>query len=213
MEQLLPLLPLNTVLFPGVTLPLFIFEERYKQMIGRCIVFKEPFGIVLIREGEEVGGPAEPHEVGTTAAIVNVMPADDGQMFIGVEGRARFRIQHIVEREPYLVAAIELLDEEVGIEQQVEADRLRAIYERYRATVVHTMGGAPTLIDLPRDPVAMSFQLPARLQIPHFSKQQLLEADLDTRLEALASALTDELRFLPPVSGSPAPHGKSWSLN
>jgi len=68
----LPLFPLNTVLFPGATLPLHVFEERYKQMINQCLESRSPFGVLLIRSGNEVGTPTEPFEVGTTASIAHV---------------------------------------------------------------------------------------------------------------------------------------------
>ena len=61
-DELMALFPLNTVLFPGMPLPLHIFEERYKLMIGRCIEQERPFGVVLIQSGPEVGGTA----IGTT---------------------------------------------------------------------------------------------------------------------------------------------------
>ena len=66
----LPLFPLHTVLFPEATLALQIFEPRYREMIGRCLAHDEPFGVVLILDGEEVGGPAVPRKVGTEAAII-----------------------------------------------------------------------------------------------------------------------------------------------
>ena len=56
----MPLFPLNVVLFPGMVLPLHIFEPRYHEMIDRCIEEKIPFGVVLIQEGQEVGGPGTP---------------------------------------------------------------------------------------------------------------------------------------------------------
>jgi Lon protease-like protein len=73
----LPIFPLNVVLFPGMPLPLHIFEERYKSMINRCIQAGHAFGVVLIREGQEVGPPARPHDVGTTAVIAVERPAED----------------------------------------------------------------------------------------------------------------------------------------
>ena len=66
----LPIFPLGTVLFPGMPLPLHIFEERYKRMIGRCLDGDRAFGVTLLKSGREVGGPAIPHEVGTIARIV-----------------------------------------------------------------------------------------------------------------------------------------------
>ena len=63
----MPLFPLNVVLFPGMVLPLHVFEPRYREMINHCIEEEKPFGVVLIDEGQEVGGPAAPRLVGTAA--------------------------------------------------------------------------------------------------------------------------------------------------
>src|SRR5258708_12580043 len=69
-----PLFPLGSALFPGMLLPLHIFEPRYRLLVKRSIEKDEPFGIVLIKSGPEVGGPAEPHRVGTTAKIMASTP-------------------------------------------------------------------------------------------------------------------------------------------
>jgi len=58
----LPLFPLNTVLFPGMVLPLHVFEDRYKQMIGACLEDDSGFGVVLIRSGEEAARPVSRFE-------------------------------------------------------------------------------------------------------------------------------------------------------
>jgi Lon protease-like protein len=213
MEQLLALFPLHTVLFPGSTASLQIHEERYKQMIGRCMAMKEPFGIVLIREGEEVCEPAEPYEVGTTATITTGVRFNDGNLLIAVEGGARFRILHTIQTRPYILASVELIEDEVTIEQRTDAERLRKLYERYRQSIALATGVVQPLDDLPPDPVAMSFHLSALLQVPYLSKQQLLEAELDTRLEALLAALAEELRYLPPPSDTSIPTGNRWSVN
>ena len=213
MDQLLALFPLNTVLFPGGMLPLHIFEERYKEMIGRCIALREPFGVVLIRDGFEVGGSATPHEVGTTAAITSAIRLSNGQMFISAEGRSRFRVEQTIQSEPYLIALVEVLDEQMTVEHHLQARQLRDLYERYRAAMAHVASPEQALPDLPDDPVAMSFQLSTRLQVPYQSKQQLLEAELETRLEALIAAISDELRFLPQPSDPPPPADGRWTLN
>ena len=72
----LPLFPLHSVLFPEATLALQIFEPRYREMIGRCLAHDEPFGVVLILEGEEIGGEAVPRKIGTEAAIINASPVE-----------------------------------------------------------------------------------------------------------------------------------------
>ena len=93
----LPLFPLNTVLFPGMPLSLHIFEDRYKRMIGECIDSGNPFGVVLIKRGQEANGPlAEPHEIGCTARIIEVEPLSEGRMNIVVLGQKRFRILFVL---------------------------------------------------------------------------------------------------------------------
>ena len=213
MDQLLALFPLHTVLFPGGTLPLHIFEERYKQMISRCINLKEPFGVVLIREGRDVGAPADAHEIGTSAMITSALRFDNGQMFIAAEGHARFRVKNTIQRTPYVIAAVELLEEPVTVEHRTQAEELRKLYDQYRSAIAHAAGPAPGLSDLPDDPEATSFQLSAQLQVPDDSKQQLLEAELETRLEALIAALSDELRYLPAHQNAPPPPSRRWPLN
>jgi Lon protease-like protein len=106
MTYKLPLFPLNTVLFPGMPISLHIFEERYRLMIGRCIEQNGPFGVVLIREGREVGGEAAPYPVGTTAAIGSNVRLDDGRYYLTATGQRRFRIQYFAQRQPYLLASV-----------------------------------------------------------------------------------------------------------
>ncbi len=88
----LPLFPLQTVLFPGGVLPLRIFEPRYMDMAGECLRTKAPFGICLISEGEEVGAPAVPHLIGTTARILSWDMPQTGILQVTVRGERRFRI-------------------------------------------------------------------------------------------------------------------------
>ena len=102
----LRLFPLNTVLFPGAVLNLHVFEERYRRMIAECLDAHEAFGVVLIREGGEAGDPdVTPHEIGTTAEISEVTPLPAGRYYVSTTGKRRFRIDRIVSREPYLLAA------------------------------------------------------------------------------------------------------------
>ena len=89
----LPLFPLHSVLCPGVALPLHIFEERYRQMVAHCIERSEPFGVVLIRDGREVGGgQLSLADVGTTAIIRKAGRYPDGKLDILTIGARRFRI-------------------------------------------------------------------------------------------------------------------------
>ena len=89
----IPLFPLNTVLFPGGFLPLRIFEPRYLDMVATCMQQQSPFGVALIRDGSEVGAPAQTVRVGTLAAIVDFDKSKDGMLMVACIGGDRFRIQ------------------------------------------------------------------------------------------------------------------------
>jgi Lon protease-like protein len=110
----IPLFPLkNVVLFPGMVLPLHIFELRYREMIHRCSQEKIPFGVVLIKEGQEVsdatGQPVVPYTIGTLAKIIRVETLDDGCMNITTIGVERFMIQQIHQGQSYLTATVRTL--------------------------------------------------------------------------------------------------------
>ena len=109
----LSLFPLNLVLFPGMSLPLRIFEERYKLMISECLEKNLPFGVVLIKEGMEVGGLAEPHKVGTTARIIKSERQEGGQYSLQTIVEKRFGIHQITQETPFLVGKVEYLEDEV----------------------------------------------------------------------------------------------------
>ena len=87
----IPLFPLNTVLFPGGPLPLRIFEPRYLDMISRCMKEETPFGVLLIKEGHEVG-PATTHSIGTMANVIDWYQGSDGLLGITAIGTERFRL-------------------------------------------------------------------------------------------------------------------------
>lgn len=89
----IPLFPLRTVLFPGGPLRLRIFETRYLDMVSRCLREDSGFGVCLIRRGHETGRPAEPHEVGTLARIVDWSRCADGLLGLVAIGEQRFRIR------------------------------------------------------------------------------------------------------------------------
>lgn len=112
----IPLFPLRTVLCPGIAMPLHIFEPRYRLMTERCVAESKPFGVVLIREGRETGtGNVSIAGVGTFAEIREVGRYPDGRFDLLVVGAGRFAIEEVdSEREPYLVANVEPLEEEAG---------------------------------------------------------------------------------------------------
>src|SRR5712692_444483 len=135
----LPLFPLAGVLFPGMLLPLHIFEPRYRLLLQRSLQRDEPFGIVLIKSGPEVGGPAEPHRVGTTARVVSTTPLPGGRSFIIARGERRFAIETIdAEREPYLVAKVRYIDEDDGGDAEQLADRAADAFGQYLTGLLAT---------------------------------------------------------------------------
>ena len=122
-----PLFPLHTVLCPGVALPLHIFEPRYREMTERCLAEKSPFGVVLIREGREVGSSALAiAAIGTLAEIREAKRYDDGRFDLLAVGAQRFSVDRVVpSEEPYLVGEVSPLPEEIG-----DVVRARGLTER-----------------------------------------------------------------------------------
>lgn len=130
----LPLFPLHSVLCPGVALPLHIFEERYRLLVSRCIERSEPFGVVLINDGREVGPVARLADVGTTALIRRAGRYPDGRYDIVTVGDRRFRVESLEhEREPYIVGEVTLIEEALGGEAEAErmASRVGQRFLRY----------------------------------------------------------------------------------
>ena len=131
MSETLPIFPLNTVLFPGAPLPLRIFEPRYREMLKRCLDGDRRFGVALIKSGPEVGGPAEPHDVGTVARIERVRDQEMGTIPIFARGEERFRIVGLDRSQPYLIGEVESLGDELDAAAGPAADRARAAADEY----------------------------------------------------------------------------------
>lgn len=110
-----PLFPLSTVLFPGGPLPLRIFEPRYVDMVRDCVRDDAPFGVLLIREGQETG-PASTHDIGTLARIVDWYQGSDGLLGVTAIGEQRFRLLSSERQADGLnVGTIELLPDEPAV--------------------------------------------------------------------------------------------------
>lgn len=112
----IPLFPLNTVLFPGGPLSLRIFETRYTDMVRKCMREQSAFGVVLIREGGEVGEVANTAAIGTTARIVDFDPLPDRLLGISCLGEKKFRIVERSRQSDGLnIGVVELLAAEPGV--------------------------------------------------------------------------------------------------
>ena len=193
----MPLFPLNTVLFPSAQLQLHVFEDRYREMVSYCTNNDLPFGVVLIRSGEEVGGTVEPYMVGTAVRIVSVHTFDDGKMDVIVQGERRFRVRRLEESRPYLVGYVEPVYES-GIEDQARAEELALRSREYiKAYVENYFARFQVIVskfNLPPDPTELSFAVANFLQIENLEKQRLLETtDTIERFEEMIPILEQHM--------------------
>ena len=191
LQRRLPLFPLNSVLFPNASMPLQIFEERYKLMLKDCLDADSKLGVVLIKSGSEVGEPAEPHSTGTLAHIVQASEIDGGRYFISVTGQQRFRIMQIASYRPYISAEVELLEEDPEAWlPQTEMDVIRQAVTDYARLITGLRGGWVRRALGPSDPLALSYHIAGVLQIEPAEKQTLLEQ------QTAAKRLESELDIL-----------------
>lgn len=175
--QELPLFLLQTVLFPGAPLDLYIFEDRYKQMIRECIDEHRPFGIVLVEEGMETEDtPDAIYTVGCMAQIVQVESLSEGRMNIVVVGTERFRVTALSYERPYLVGLVELYPfaNPTPAALTTAINRLRPWLARYLKALATANRFTFDLSQLPDDPAALAFLAAYLLQIPPEQKQELL---------------------------------------
>lgn len=193
-RELLPLFPLNTVLFPYSRTQLHIFEPKYRLMIESCLANNLPFGIALIRSGDEVGDNAEPYMVGTKVRILETHQYEDGRFDLTVEGVERFRIREINSECPYLRGSIENLneldeeDEDRLFELCVEA---RSMAELLIKEHVDNQEFAVKVL-FPDDPEQLSFAIANMLDFSPIRKQFFLElVETSVRLEYLIEVLDE----------------------
>ncbi len=177
--QELPIFELPLVLLPGEQVPLRIFEERYKRMVGRSLDEGEPFGIVL-RDDDGA------RSIGCTARVDDVLERfDDGGMNIVVSGEAPFKVLDRFESPEYPAGEVEVIDEpgDPGIDRGSAA----AAREAFAELAERATGERPEDEQLED---ASAYAIAARIELPSETKQALLETrDEDKRMELLASAL------------------------
>ncbi|HZQ10350.1 MAG TPA: LON peptidase substrate-binding domain-containing protein [Anaerolineae bacterium] len=200
-ERDLPLFPLNTVLFPRMPLALHIFEPRYQEMMTRCIRERIGFGVLLIKEGEEVGGDAEPFTVGTVARIVNVDELEDGRMNMMAMGVVRFRLLQSRNEHSYLSGDVERWEDEMGDLKALPklTKEAHKAYIHYVAQLAELLDeeNRPSQIVAPNDPQVLSYTIAANLQVPNEDKQMLLEIEsVEERLVRELALLESERSFL-----------------
>ena len=197
----LPLFPLNTVLFPGATLPLHIFEDRYKEMISQCIEEHRPFGVLLIRKGREAGDLAEPFEIGTTAHIARVDELEEGKLNLLCLGGKRFRTVKLVSNDPYLTGEVEFLetsedDDPTAKELSDDAGSLFAEYVRLYLAMSNQWARS---LEMPGEPDSLADFIGSRLGVdPHMKQRLLEELSARTRLAIEVQILGEAIREMTP---------------
>jgi Lon protease-like protein len=209
----LPLFPLGTVLFPGLVLPLHVFEERYRALVRHLIGLPDgtprEFGVVAIHRGWEVdqhtGASLTLHEIGCVAQVRQVTEHPDGRFDLTTVGTRRFAIRGVdAEREPYLVAEVEWLTEDTG--RAGEADALTPtvldLFQRYLRLVRPAQLGE----QVPDDPTVLSHLIAATAALALAERQALLAApDTAARLRAERALLGREVALLNRVRAVPVP--------
>jgi hypothetical protein len=190
-RQSIPIFPLGTVLFPGSILPLRIFEARYMDMAKACLKDKSTFGVCLIREGQEVGAPAVPEEVGCIARIAECDMEELGILKVKAEGVARFRIaSREVAKSGLIIAEVE----EIATEPRVTETQGLVESADFLRKVIVAIGNErfaqPHDFD---DATWVSFRLAEILPLRMDVKQKLLElTDATLRIALLHKFLRQQ---------------------
>jgi Lon protease-like protein len=231
--EALPMFPLSTVLFPGIQLPLFVFEDRYRALVRHLLDKPKPadrlFGVVAIRQGYEVGdrGAHSVQVVGTAGELTRVEAHDDGTFDIEAVGRRRFRLHGLDSSGPYLRGEIAWLAEAgsagpTEIASDAVAETALQMFDRY-FTAICELRGQPMLpdhsirsLEVTRDTVRLSYELAAAALLTLRDRQELLEADgAEERLRILIWLLRDEMRAMRAIPSLPATEVSrtGWSPN
>jgi Lon protease-like protein len=170
---LLPLFPLEIVLFPGTPVALHIFEPRYKEMIGECLADDRQFGMVRVKESALAA-------VGCAASIVNVIKKyDDGRLDIAAEGTRRFEISQVNQERSFLQGEITYLEDEPSLPGKSSVDTVVRLHEQLFSVLGQT-------VEVERDAPSLSYHLAHELPVDLDFKQALLEMKSEAeRIETL----------------------------
>ena len=169
----LAIFPLNLVLFPGATLPLKIFEQRYIDMTKACLRDELPFGVCLIRDGSEVGAPAEHETVGCSARIMHWDMPHTGIFLLACTGEQAFRLHDCRTASNGLISGgIEWLDREDDVIEPAHLETCRSALKTLAENTGEDIFGGPARYE---DPEWVSYRLCELLPIDNRHKQALLE--------------------------------------
>jgi uncharacterized protein len=212
MSETLPLFPLGTVLYPGLLLPLNIFEERYRELVRDLLDGPEPrrFGVIAIRKGRETGvdGISALYQVGCVATVREVAEQDDGRFHLVTVGTQRFRLASLDKSRPYLQGEVDLLEEEVGDEAAagLAVHAVQRGFHGYVEALASRESVEVTVPELPDEPLLLSYLVAASMILDLSVRQDLLaEPDAERRLGAERALLARETTMLRSLTATPAP--------
>lgn len=196
----IPLFPLHGVLFPGMALPLHVFEPRYRRMTSDCLDSNLPFGIVLAMPGS-VHGQEIPAPVGTFARIVDYERLPDGRYNLLTIGTQRFRIVEEPHDNPlYLTGWVEPLDDVPDTDAREQAYLAAEAHEAlavYLRSVLTLLGSEERTIAVPEDAADLSYLIATCLGCDDDQKQRMLEiTSISARLTAGIHGLRAEIEAL-----------------
>jgi Lon protease-like protein len=221
MGDTLPMFPLNAVLFPGMSVPLRVFEDRYRALVHHLLRVEDPtervFGSVGIREGYEVGehGAQWLFRVGCRVKMTEVEALADGTFDLVAVGLDRIELERLDTTGTYPVGHVTpLAEHEVPVPDALAATA-RMTFEAYREALLE-IDREPPGDDLPRDPAYLSWALAALAPLTLAQRQALLEAeDAESRLLMVTDALRTELRTMRVFPSLPATEiaRTRWSPN
>ena len=221
MTDTLPMFPLNTVLFPGVTVPLHVFEDRYRALVHHLLSIEDPaervFGTVAIREGYEVGdhGAQSLYRVGVRMQLTEAESNEDGTFEIIATARDRIVLAGLETSGDFANGDVTDSPDEPIEGSEALHDLARATFTAYRAAV-SAMQGTSFSGSLPRDPGYLSWTISALAPLPMAERQSLLEAESpEARLELVIKLLREELRAINVIPSLPATDvaRTAWSPN
>jgi Lon protease-like protein len=177
----MPIFELPAVILPGELMPLHIFEERYKRMIGHCLESEEPFGIVF---RDDDGGA---RRIGCTARVAQVVERfDDGRLDVIVAGELPFRVLDRFEAPDYPSGEVEPIHSEAG-EDEADEQVAEVARDAFTALVERVSGEPPDGDALAADD---AYAIAARVELPVETKQRLLELRSEPeRMRVLGEAL------------------------
>jgi Lon protease-like protein len=202
--------PLNAVIFPGVSVPLTVFEDRYRALVHHLLRVEDPtqrlFGSVGIREGYEVGdhGSQSLFRIGCRVQLTEVEPHPDGTFSIVAVGLDRIQLERLDTTGTFPVGQVVDRPETGGPVPADLVQHARDIFTAYRAALAEIRAD-PYTGDLPKDPSYLSWTLAACAPLPLHDRQALLEAeDAEHRLRMVTDLLRSELRAMNVLPSLPA---------